>query len=87
MFTILLMGEPGALAAEDSALNAAWHMLNVPHTSISMTVLKPFGERFLAVLRKFPAAPFTTVVRRPYLPTVNSTSLWHASGERTSHTR
>ena len=34
----------------------AWHMLNVPCVSISMTVLKPLGVKSAAFDRKFPAA-------------------------------
>ena len=35
-----------------TSAKAAWHRLNVPCVSISMTVLKPFGERFSAAHRK-----------------------------------
>lgn len=49
----------------DRAENDALHMLNVPTASISMTVLKPFGDSLEAGARKFPAAQFTKMSNFP----------------------
>lgn len=59
---MLMMTGVGPLARAE---NDALHMLNVPTASISMTVLKPFGDSLEAGARKFPAAQFTKMSNFP----------------------
>ena len=61
--------------------------LNVPLRSMSTTVPIPFGERFSAKQKKFPAAPLTTMSRRPNACAVCATTASMAAGSRTSPAR
>ena len=64
--------------------SAARETLNVPFRSMSTTVPKPLGDSSSARATKLPAAPFTTMSRRPNVSAACATAAATSSGRRTS---
>ena len=69
-----------------SCENAARDALNDPIRSISITVLKPFGDNCSAGTRKFPAAPHTSTSTGPSSALVFERAASSAANSRTSAT-
>src|SRR5436190_4482417 len=80
MFTIWPPSPPRAATRRASSREQK----KVPSRTIPTTARQPFGESSSALMRKFPAALFTTVVSGPSSASAASNAAATASGSRTS---